>query len=184
MDHRFTFSVFTIEINGRPTLALQAKRHADAERLCEHSRLRTTLSTITSHGTPLCDASATIDPAAEIGPFVVIGARSRIAAGGMIGPGCVIGEDPDADRERFPFVTESGIVVVPKGTPKAINEQIRKALVHHDPANADAYNRNAAAYAAQIRALASSQGATLYVALLALSPAFVLKRSRNVYGSM
>ena len=60
MDHRFTFSVFTIEINGRPTLALQAKRHKDAEHLSEHGRLRTTLSTITSHGTPLCDASATM----------------------------------------------------------------------------------------------------------------------------
>jgi glucose-1-phosphate adenylyltransferase len=33
-----------------------------------------------------------------------------------IEPGCVIGDDPAADRERFPFVTESGIVVVPKGT--------------------------------------------------------------------
>lgn len=33
-----------------------------------------------------------------------------------IEPGCVIGEDPRLDRERFPFVTESGIVVVPKGT--------------------------------------------------------------------
>jgi len=31
-------------------------------------------------------------------------------------PGTVIGEDPDADRERFPFVTESGISVFPKGT--------------------------------------------------------------------
>jgi|SRR5215207_11710277 hypothetical protein len=60
MDHRFTFSIFTIEINGRPTLALQAKRHKDAEHLCEHGRLRTELSTITSHGTPLCDASATM----------------------------------------------------------------------------------------------------------------------------
>ena len=60
MDHRFTFSIFTIEVNGRPTLALQAKRHTDAERLCEHDRLRTTLSTITSHGTPLCDVSATM----------------------------------------------------------------------------------------------------------------------------
>ena len=60
MDHRFTFSVFTIEINDRPTLALQAKRHTDAECLCEHGRLRTTLSTITSHGTPLCDATATM----------------------------------------------------------------------------------------------------------------------------
>ncbi len=31
-------------------------------------------------------------------------------------PGCVIGEDPVEDAKRFPFVTESGIVVVPKGT--------------------------------------------------------------------
>ena len=60
MDHRFTFSIFTLEINGRPTLALQAKKHRDAERLCEHDRLRTELSTITSGGTPLCDASATM----------------------------------------------------------------------------------------------------------------------------
>jgi hypothetical protein len=41
MDHRFTFSIFTIEINGRPTLALQATLRKDAERLCEHGRLRT-----------------------------------------------------------------------------------------------------------------------------------------------
>jgi manganese/iron transport system substrate-binding protein len=32
-------------------------------------------------------------------------------------------------------------------------ENIRKALVQHDPANAEAYNRNAAAYAAKIKAL-------------------------------
>ena len=32
-------------------------------------------------------------------------------------------------------------------------ENIRKALVKHDPANAEAYNKNAAAYAAQIKAL-------------------------------
>ncbi len=31
-------------------------------------------------------------------------------------PGCVIGEDPVADRERFPFVTPTGIVVLPKGS--------------------------------------------------------------------
>lgn len=33
-----------------------------------------------------------------------------------IEPGTVIGEDPEADRARLPFVTESGIAVVPKGT--------------------------------------------------------------------
>ena len=46
MDHRFSFSIFTIEINDRPTLALQAKRHADAEPLCENGKLRAKLSTI------------------------------------------------------------------------------------------------------------------------------------------
>lgn len=33
-----------------------------------------------------------------------------------IDPGVEIGQDPEADRERFPFITESGIVVLPKGT--------------------------------------------------------------------
>jgi glucose-1-phosphate adenylyltransferase len=33
-----------------------------------------------------------------------------------IDPGCIIGEDPEADRQRFPFVTETGIVVLPKGS--------------------------------------------------------------------
>ena len=31
-------------------------------------------------------------------------------------PPSVIGEDAAADRARFPFVTESGIVVIPKGS--------------------------------------------------------------------
>jgi hypothetical protein len=61
MDHHFTFSIFTMEVNGRPTLALQGKKHRDAERLCEQDRLRTELSTITSGGTPLCDANATMN---------------------------------------------------------------------------------------------------------------------------
>ena len=58
MNHRFTLSIFTVEINGTPTVALQAERHKDAESLCEQDRFRTDLSTITSNGSPLWDASA------------------------------------------------------------------------------------------------------------------------------
>jgi hypothetical protein len=60
MDYRFTLSVFTIEINGTPTIALQAKRHKDAESLCEQDRLRTDLSTLMSNGNPLCGPSANL----------------------------------------------------------------------------------------------------------------------------
>jgi glucose-1-phosphate adenylyltransferase len=59
--------------------------------------------------------------------FVHSGAGCDIGAGARLNrvvldknckiePGCVIGENPDEDRKRFPFISESGIVVVPKGT--------------------------------------------------------------------
>ena len=57
MDHRFSLSVFTIEVNGTPTVELQAKRHRDAERFCEQHQLRAELSTLTSIGMRLCCAS-------------------------------------------------------------------------------------------------------------------------------
>src|SRR4051794_4781361 len=68
MDHRFTFSAFTIEINGSPTLALQAKNHKDAERPCEPGKLSTRLSKLPCHGLPLSNATATMKlelPSAE-----------------------------------------------------------------------------------------------------------------------
>jgi hypothetical protein len=58
MNHRFTLSIFTVEINGTPTVALQAERHKHAESLCEQDRFRTNLSTLTSNGSPLWDAGA------------------------------------------------------------------------------------------------------------------------------
>jgi len=58
MGHDFSLSVFTVEINGTPTIAVQAKRHHEAEQFCEQDRLRADLSTFTSHGVPLCDAKA------------------------------------------------------------------------------------------------------------------------------
>jgi glucose-1-phosphate adenylyltransferase len=59
-----------------------------------------------------------------------------------IEPGCVIGEDRAADLERFPFVTESGIVVVPKGTlvpargPCVLANDVAE-LIENDPELAD-----------------------------------------------
>jgi hypothetical protein len=58
MGRDFSFSVFTVEINGTPTVALHAKRHHEAERFCEQGRLRADLSTFKSHGVPLCNAKA------------------------------------------------------------------------------------------------------------------------------
>ena len=50
-----------------------------------------------------------------------IGANSRLKRvicdkNCTIAPGAVIGEDILVDRERFPFITSSGIIVLPKGT--------------------------------------------------------------------
>jgi glucose-1-phosphate adenylyltransferase len=50
-----------------------------------------------------------------------IGARAKLRKvlfdkNCKIDPGAEIGIDPEADRLRFPFITESGIVVLPKGT--------------------------------------------------------------------
>jgi glucose-1-phosphate adenylyltransferase len=56
-----------------------------------------------------------------------------------IEPGAVIGYDEDSDRRRFPFVTESGIVVLPKGTHVPARGPIQLAydidfLLRNDPA--------------------------------------------------
>ena len=61
MNHRFTLSIFTVEINGTPTVALQAARHKHAESLCEQDWFRSDLSTLRSNGSPLWDASAIIN---------------------------------------------------------------------------------------------------------------------------
>ena len=50
-----------------------------------------------------------------------VGSQSRIHRTIMdknctIAPGAIIGEDPERDRKRFPFMTPSNIVVLPKGT--------------------------------------------------------------------
>jgi hypothetical protein len=56
MNGRPSLSIFTIEINGKPALAVQAKKHREVEALCEKDGLRAHVSELTSHGVPLCDA--------------------------------------------------------------------------------------------------------------------------------
>lgn len=60
IERHFSLSVFTVEINGTPTVALKAKRHQEAERFCEQERLLAALSAITSVGVPLFGAKANL----------------------------------------------------------------------------------------------------------------------------
>lgn len=57
-----------------------------------------------------------------------------------IEPGAEIGQDLEADRLRFPFITESGIVVLPKGTRVPAEGPIElvhdmDVIMRNDPAN-------------------------------------------------
>ena len=68
-----------------------------------------------------------------------------------IEPGAVIGEDPEADRERFPFMTEQGVVVLPKGTFVPKEGPIRFAhdmadLLENDPVTGDTMRAFAGRY--------------------------------------
>lgn len=50
-----------------------------------------------------------------------VGARARLQRTILdknctIAPGAVIGESPETDQLRFPFITESGLIILPKGT--------------------------------------------------------------------
>jgi hypothetical protein len=43
MSGRFSLSIFTIEIDGKPTIAFQTKRYSEAEAICEDEGLRAKL---------------------------------------------------------------------------------------------------------------------------------------------
>jgi glucose-1-phosphate adenylyltransferase len=76
-----------------------------------------------------------------------IGARSRLNGvlldkNCSIAPGVVMGEDPDEDRNRFPFITKRGRIVLPKGShvprkgPIEMAQDI-EALLRLDPSTAE-----------------------------------------------
>ncbi|HUJ59352.1 MAG TPA: glucose-1-phosphate adenylyltransferase [Kofleriaceae bacterium] len=80
-----------------------------------------------------------------------------------IEPGCVIGEDAGNDSERFPFRTESGIVVVPKGTivpargPCVLANDVAE-LLQNDPELGDKLKPGTFVVAAQSRHSYESAG--------------------------
>jgi hypothetical protein len=46
--------VFTLEVDGRPTLSFEASRTREAQQICKESWLRDDLIFLRSDGTPIC----------------------------------------------------------------------------------------------------------------------------------
>jgi hypothetical protein len=61
MNDRLSFSIFTIEVDGKPTLAFDAKRYSEAEAICGDEGLRAKLSLLKSGDVPLCGDNAILD---------------------------------------------------------------------------------------------------------------------------
>jgi hypothetical protein len=61
MNERLSLSIFTIEVDGKPTLAFEAKRYSEAEAICGDEGLRAKLSLLKSGDVPICGDSAVLD---------------------------------------------------------------------------------------------------------------------------
>jgi hypothetical protein len=56
----FVERVFALEVDGKPTLAFEAKNTREARQLCKEPWLRADLSSQKSNGIPLCDSNSTL----------------------------------------------------------------------------------------------------------------------------
>ena len=61
MNGRFSLSKFTIEVDGEPTIAFEAKRYSEAEAICRDEGLRAKLSLLKSGEVPVCGDNAILD---------------------------------------------------------------------------------------------------------------------------
>jgi hypothetical protein len=61
MSDRLSLSIFTIEVDGKPTLAFAAKRYSEAEAICEDEGLRAKLSLLKSGDVPIYGENALLD---------------------------------------------------------------------------------------------------------------------------
>ena len=75
-------TVFAMDIDGKPTLAFEAKSLREASELCKEDWLRADLSVLTSNGIPLCTAVAklTVRRATETERQVYRGADAEAQA--------------------------------------------------------------------------------------------------------
>jgi hypothetical protein len=58
MNERLSLSTFTIEVDGKPTLAFGAKRYSEAEAICGGEELRAKLRLLKCGGVPICGENA------------------------------------------------------------------------------------------------------------------------------
>jgi hypothetical protein len=58
---RFSLSIFTIEVDGKPTLAFGAKRYSEAEAISRDEQLRTKLGSLKSGDFPLSGENSILD---------------------------------------------------------------------------------------------------------------------------
>jgi hypothetical protein len=61
MSDRLSLSIFTIEVDGKPTLAFGAKRYSEAEAICGDEGLRAKLSLLKSGDVAICGDNALLD---------------------------------------------------------------------------------------------------------------------------
>ncbi len=61
MNDRLSLSIFTIEVDRKPTLVFEAKRFSEAEVICADEGLRARLRLLRSNDVPLCGDGATME---------------------------------------------------------------------------------------------------------------------------
>jgi hypothetical protein len=60
MNDRLSLSIFTLEVDGKPTLAFEAKRYSEAEAICGDEELRAKLRLLKSGDIPICGDNAVL----------------------------------------------------------------------------------------------------------------------------
>ena len=55
MKDRLSLSIFTVEVDGKPVLTLEARLYSEAEAIVADERLRAALCAVKSGGEALCD---------------------------------------------------------------------------------------------------------------------------------